>query len=346
MMRTKEELLADVREALGTGVLTERDLRPLMGQLPEEPASRPAGTAPKHDKLSAVDVMFYIAGIVLFAAIMSFIGQSWEQGNPAVRILLSAGVGAALWSAAYYLIKGPLQSDIRQGLVNAMLLTGALCVIVGGYIITNELIGGYEDADLIPAALTLAVLSALHIGFDRFIKRELILMLGVLLGVAVFPTLIFGLFQDDLKVDVIALVMTATAGLLAYATRVVAKVMPDRQKLHCSFDGFAAFVALGSMYIANFGDYGVFWLVVLIAAVLGIFYLSIIAQNKHLLGIGSAFLVLTVVTISFKYFSGYGITTSLIVAALGLLGSAAVASSINKKYFKPANQRGPNESPR
>jgi hypothetical protein len=57
-------------------------------------------------------------------------------------------------------------------------------------------------------------------------------------------------------------------------------------------------------------------------------------QNKHLLGNASFFMVLTIVTISFKYFSGYGITFSLIVAAIGLLGSAAVASNIHKKYFK------------
>ena len=68
--------------------------------------------------------------------------------------------------------------------------------------------------------------------------------------------------------------------------------------------------------------------------VLVIFYLSVISQNRHLLGNASFFLVLTVITISFKYFSGFGVTTSLIMATIGLLGSAAVASSINKKYFK------------
>jgi len=44
--------------------------------------------------------------------------------------------------------------------------------------------------------------------------------------------------------------------------------------------------------------------------------------------------VVAVLTISFKYFSGAGVTVSLVIAALGLLGSAAVATSINKKYFK------------
>jgi hypothetical protein len=334
-VRAKEDILAEVREALSAGVLTEMDLKPLVADLPDEPAVRPAEATPKHDKLSAVDIMFFIAGIVLFAAIMSFIIQSWEDGNPLVRIVLSAGVGAGMWSLAYYLVKNPVQSDIRKGLVNALLVTGALCVVIGGFIITNDLIGGYDSIDFIPAALTLVVLSALHVGFDRLVKRELILLLGIILGVATFPTLIFGFLQDSgMTIDVWALVLAASAGLLAVATRVVARAMPGRE-ISSSFDGFAAFIAMGSMYVASFGEFGAFWLLFLIAAVLGLFYLSIIAQNKHLLGIGSFFMILTVVTISFKYFSGFGITTSLVVATMGLLGSAAVASSINKKYFKP-----------
>lgn len=340
-MRSRDEILDEVREALSAGVITELDLRPLVNHLPPQAAVKPAPPQTKRDNLSAVDVMFYIAGIVLFAAIMSFIFQSWEDGNPLVRIVLSAGVGAGLWSLAYYLIKNPVQSDVRKGLVNSSLLTGALCVIVGGYIITNELIGGYDDVDFIPAALTLAVLSALHVGFDRLVKKEFILLLGIFLGVATFPTLMFGFLQNfDMTVDVWAFVFAVSAGLLAIATRVVAKVMPDRE-IRSAFDGFAAFVAMTSMYVASFGEFGAFWLVSLIAAVFGIFYLSIVAQNKHLLGVGSFFLVMTVVTISLKYFSGFGVTTSLGVATFGLLGSAAVASGINKKYFKSPEKQTP-----
>lgn len=108
----------------------------------------------------------------------------------------------------------------------------------------------------------------------------------------------------------------------------------DRPKIQDAFDPLAAFVGLLAMYVASFGEYGVLWQVLLISSVFGIFYLSIIAQNKHLLGNGSFFLVLAVITISFRYFSGYSVTISLIVATLGLLGTAAIAASINRKYFK------------
>jgi hypothetical protein len=336
-MKNKQEIIAEVQEGLTSGVITEDDIKNLI----HTPASQPDITAPKDDsydkqeKLSAVDVMFYIAGIVLYSAIVSIIVQSWNDGNAFVHILLSAGIGIGLWSIAYYLIKNSLQNDIRKGLINSLLLTGSLSVVTGGYIITNELIAGFDEVNFIPGAIMLAVMGVLHVGFDRLIKRDLTLLMGVLLFVASFPALLFGFLQDaDLPMDVWSAVLIVSAGLLAYATRVVAKINPDRQKVHSSFDSLAAFLALASMYVSSFGDYGVFWLAVLIAGVFGIFYLSIIAQNKHLLGNASLFLVLTVITISFKYFSGYGVTTSLIIATVGLLGSAATASSINKKYFK------------
>jgi len=339
-MKTKEEILADLQEGLNSGVLTESDIKPFISTPQQEVViTRVVEPENKPEKLSAVDVMFYIAGIVLFSTIMSIIVQSWDDGNPFVHILLSAFIGMGLWSIAYYLIKSPFQNDIRKGLTNALLLTGSLLVVVGGYITTNEIIGGFDEVNYIPAAFAFAVLGGLHIGFDKLIKRDLILLMGVLLAVSSFPALLFGFLQNaDVPMDVWAIILIISSGILVYATRVVAKMNPDRTKIHNSFDSFAAFLALMSMYVASYSDYGVLWIGVLIAAVFGIFYLSIVLQNKHLLGNGSFFMVLTIITISFKYFSGFGITFSLIVATLGLLGSAAIASSINKKYFKKTVQ--------
>lgn len=339
-MKTKEEILAELQEGLNSGVLTASDIKPFISTpQPQVVPTRVAEPENKPEKLSAVDVMFYIAGIVLFSTIMSIIIQSWDDGNPLTHILLSAFIGMGLWSFAYYLIKSTFQNDICKGLTNALLLTGSLLVVVGGYITTNEIVGGFDEVNYIPAAFALAVLGGLHIGFDKLIKRDLILLMGVLLAVSSFPALLFGFLQNaDVPMDVWALIVIISSGILVYATRVVAKINPERTKIHNSFDSFAAFLVLMSMYVASYSDYGVLWLSALIAAVFGIFYLSIILQNKHLLGNGSCFMVLTIITISFKYFSGFGITFSLIVATLGLLGSAAIASSVSKKYFKKTVQ--------
>jgi hypothetical protein len=334
-MKSKQEILAELQENLRTGIVTESDIRSIIGVQPSDPTP-PSVTQPKAnpDRLSAVDVMFYIAGIVLFSTVMSMIVQSWSDSDPLLHILLSAGIGLGLWSTAYYLIGSPAQSDIRKGLTNALLLTGSLLLVAGGYIVSNEIVGGFDDVNFMPISLALAMLAALHIGFDRLIKRNLVLLMGVFLAVSSFAAFMFGLLSDtNAPPDVWAIITIISCGLLVYAARVLAKLYPSRPKIRTSFDSFAALVALASMYIASYGTYGVLWLCSLIAAVFGIFYLSIILQNKHLLGNGSFFIVLTIITISFKYFSGFGVTFSLIVATAGLLGSAAVASSINKNYF-------------
>jgi len=331
-VKTRQELLTEIRESLHSGLLSESDLRAFITTPPTAEVQKL--DEKKQNKLSAVDIMFYIAGIVLFSTIMSVIIQSWDDDNPFTHILLSAVIGAGLWVIAYQLMKSAVQSDIRKGLISALLLTGSLLIIVGGYIITNELIGGFSEVNFIAGAFTLLALGGLHIGFDRVVKRNLTLLMGVLLAVASFPALLFGVLQDSMTLDIWSIILVMAAGLLVYATRVVARITPERAKIANSFDSFAAFLALLSIYIAGYGDYGVLWLCALIAAVLGLFYLSIVLQNKHLLGNASFFMVLAIITISFKYFSGYGITFSLIIATFGLLGSAAVASSINKKYFK------------
>lgn len=333
-MKTKQELLADLQEGLSNGILTESDIRPFVASTHAVVMGQASPVEHKHDSLSVVDIMFYIAGIVMFSTIMSIIIQSWSEGNPLVHILLSAGIGMGLWTMAYYLINSPFQNEIRKGLTNALLLTGSLLLVVGGYIIINEIIGGYDEVNFIPAAFALAILGGVHVGFDRLIKRKLVLLMGIFLAVSAFPTLLLGFLQETVvTLDLYAVIFIISASLLVYATRVVDKLNPDRQ-ISNSFDTIGAFLILMSMYVASYSDYGITWLAVLIAAVFGIFYLSIILQNKHLLGNGSFFMVLTIITISFKYFSGYGATLSLIIATLGLLGSAAVASSINKKYFK------------
>lgn len=334
-MKDRQELLAEIQEGLRSGELSEADLRAFI-TVPAPPTFTATAVAEtKPDRLSVVDVMFYIAGVVFFSTIMSVIIQSWDDGNAFMHIALSGGIGLGLWALVYFLIKSEAQSDVRQGLTNALLLTGSLLLVVGGYIASNELIGGFGEVNYAAGAITLAVLGALHIGFDRLIKKDLALMMGILLSVAAFPALLFSFLDEaNAPVDGWAFVTVLASGLLAFATRVVANINPDRQQLRSAFDSFAGFLGLLTMYVASYSEYGQLWTGVLIAAVFGIFYLSIITQNKHLLGNASFFLVLTVITISFKYFSGFGATASLIVATAGLLGTAAIASTINKKYFK------------
>lgn len=362
----KQSLLEQVRQGLQSGVVSEEDIRVLIGAASvdrppqfksespydqtyrrDNPAQMalpsPLSSAEKVEnrpnKLSAVDVMFYVAGIILFATIMSSIAQTWDSGpgSALLHILLSAGVGSGLWSVAYYLHKRPAASEIRQGLVNAIILTGSLSVVAGGFIITNEIIGGFGEVNFIPGAITFALLGAVHLAYDRLVQKHITILMGVVLSVATFPALLFGILGgSDVVLDIWSVVVILSAALLVYAFRVVARLMPARSDLRQSFDSLGAIVILFTMFASSFTEYGIFWIVLLTLSVFSLFYLSIITQQKHLLGKASLFLVVAVLTISFRYFSGGGATLSLIVATLGLLGSAAVASSMNKKYIRQA----------
>lgn len=342
-MRTKQEILLEIQEGLSTGILTESDLGQLIAIqsqtiVPQvaDPGAIGADEPRQIDnKLSAVDIMYYIAGIVLFSTIMSSIILSWNGTDHTAHILLSVGVGIILWFIAYYLTRNPSQGDVRKGLINALLLTGSLLMVVGGYIVSNVIVDGFNQVNYIATAVTLVVLGMLFLSFDKVIKRNLVLFMGILLAIASFPALLFGILQDsELPIDAWFIIIVMASGLLVYATRVAAKMNPDRENIDNGFDTFAVFLGLMSMYVASYTDYDIAWVVILIASVLGIFYLSIVTQNKQLLKSGSFFMILTIITISFRYFSGLGVTVSLIVATLGLLGTAVVISSINKKYFK------------
>lgn len=327
----KTKLLTDISKALQSGVISKSDVLTILdGYSAEDNA--PAKNS--SNRVSAVDIMFYIAGVVLFAAIMALVSQAWDS-DAATRIFLSAGLGTIFWAIAIYLIQSSKTDDIRSGMSNALLLTGSLSLIAGGFIIASEFVS-YIDFHFYATSITLTFLGVLHIAFGRQIKRDLITLMGVLLAVAAFPSFVFGLFADaDVPMFAYWLILAISGGVLAYATRVVSWIGASSPQAARAFDSLSAFGVLASLYAASYdSDTGVIWLLALIAGIVGLFYLSIIKQDKLMLGNGSLFLVITIITISARYFSGYGIATSLFISAVGLIGTAVVATTINRRYMK------------
>jgi hypothetical protein len=333
-METRSALLENLAQALRNGTVTEKDVLALLNKSPSTAPAQTENSVPS--RLSAVDIMFYIAGIVLFAGLAVLIAQSWEAG-PLVRILLSAGIGSAFWAYAYILLGSKYQNDVRGGLINALLLTGSLLLIAGGFITANEFIS-FETFHFYASAIVLLFLGGFHIAFGLRLRKNLILLMGIILSVAAFPSLAFGLLEGSgAPIYVWSIITAIGGGLLAYAARVVAKMSTNHKNIMHSFDPLGAFIALMSLYAASFDNtIGLLWLLALITGIVGLFYLSIVMQNKLMLGNGSFFLVLSIITISFRYFSGYGAAASLLVSAAGLLATAVVATTINRRYLKPS----------
>lgn len=326
----KTTLLATLRQAITEGIVTRQDIDPLFPKQ-DEAVVETQDTS----RLSAVDVMFYIAGIILYAALLSVLAQTWQDNSPVLRILLSVGMASTLWAFAYYLATYSTQTDIRKGLTNSLLLTGSLASITGAYIVVNEMVGGYGEINYFASAIALLATGIIHIVFDKYIKKDILLLVGTLLSVASVPAILFGLIDGtDLPMDAWCAILVFSAGLLAYATRVVSRLHKHERIDSGSLDSFAALIGLGAMYVSTYGDNSFIWFILLVASILGIFYASVLMQDKHLLFSASFFLVISIITISFKYFSGFGVSTSLVLATVGLLGSAAAASTIHKKYFK------------
>lgn len=329
-MTPKSTILQTVSQALRDGLVTTSDLETIIQQ---HTSTESAEQKQPPSKLSAVDVMFYIAGIVFFAAIMALVTQSWE-GGPATRILLSAGVGLVLWLIAAYLLRLPKPSDIQRGLSNSLLLTGSFSLIAGGFIIARELFT-YEDFNFFATAGTLAVLGSIHIAFGGKIKRDIVTLIGALLVVAAFPSLVSGIIQGAMLPGFIySLIIVVSAALLAYATRILAWTGINSKGTERAFDPLSAFAALMALYVASFDNsYGILWLLALVVGIIGLFYLSIVMQDKFMLGNGSLFLVIAIITISYRYFSD-SVAVSLLVSAAGLLGTAIMAANINRRYIK------------
>lgn len=334
-MRTKEEITAILQEGISSNIITKDDIERIIAPQPTIQTNTDfQATQLTKDKTSSVDVMYFIAGIILFFAVMSSVFQSWGSENILIHFILTLGIGSSLWATALYLIHSNNQSVIRNGLINSILLTGSLLNIAGGYLVINDL-EIFSENILLPLAVMSLFLGIMHIVFDRIIRRDLILSIGIFLSALALPLLLFYALKDGLIDESSqALILVSSSVVLASSTRAVAKVMPNRSAIRRSLDSLAAFVAFSSMYVASYGEDHLFWYFAILVGIVGIFYSSIKMHDKHLLGLGSFFTVVIILSIAFRYFSGYGVTFSLIFATIGLLAFATTASMLNKKYFK------------
>ncbi len=350
-MDEKEALLDTIRQGLHSGLITPDDLEPMLrtepfpleAQSPMPTVITPAAETPETEnhpeastKLSVVDVLFYLAGMVLYVALMVMAFQSSATGPGRSLIMLASGL--CFWALSFTIGRQVNQSENRVGFVNAALLTGSLSLISGGAIAAFEVVGGSDGGSNLgyALALVLVILGGLHLFFDMLLRRPLLIVFGMLLLVAAFPVLMEAMLANqNLPFDVWTLIGMATGVLTAAAGFVAARTAPHREGINDSFLSLAGFFILGSAYGATLGSsYAALWSIVLPLLIYAAFYMSIKRRSKNFLVTGSIFLVLFVITISFKYFAGLGVAFSLVLSATALLGTAFMASAIHKRYIK------------
>ena len=341
-MTPREELLQTIEQALSQQVISPQDLQafiPHAAAEPREVAPETPVDAPTETKknLSVIDMLFYLAGIILFAALMTIVAQIGEDGLVS-RLMVSVGMGLVCWTAAFALSQQPNQNDTRAGLINSLLLTGSLSVVAGSFILTTDFTDNSTGQSVsIIYAITLLILGVVHVLFDRLLRSTILIVFGLAFFVLAFPTAIETILAThNPPVDVWGVVGIITGLLFAYGGSIISRSAEGRARLKGSFESLGGFVVLSSIYGTQFGSSaGVLWELLLPLTIYAAFFISITRRSKQFLVTGSLFLVIFLITVSFKYFSGLGAAFSLILSALSILATAFVAANINKKYFKP-----------
>ncbi len=344
----KEAILQAIRDGLASGALDQSDLRALVDEQdqPTVGVSSNSISAATHEaangkKLSIIDMLFYLAGIVLFAALAVLAGQSGEGVS---RILITLVPGLILWTLSYLYGSQPNPSEVRKGMVNAMVLTGCLAVVTGAFLAAWQVVGGSDAGSSFTyaASVALIILGVCHLLFDRLFRHIILVSLGVLLLVAAFPTLLAGILNGlNVSIDVWAAIGICTGILLGYGGRLAAMTAPGRGYLAGSFASVAAFIILANIYAASFtSSAAIIWEILLPITIYGAFFVSIKRKSKNFLVNGSLFLVLFLVTVSFRYFAGLGAAFCLALSAMSLLATAFMAIHINKRYIKVPSLTG------
>lgn len=328
----RDKLLTLIKKGLTDNTITRDDLHQLLK----------GDTAPSNDtskdqkKPDASIAMFLVGGIIIYAALFAFNDQVFGR----ITVMPSAVLFIIAASVAWGIVltnktSADEQDPYMDGGVKMISLFGSLSLITGAsvlFISILETISLTESSSFLLMAAISLLIGALHLWFGKSSARLYSINIGTLLITGSFLAVIAAVFYDVDSINFWVTVFILLSGILAALSRKISQLL-DTPSTSASMDSLATLIALGVMYIASFDDaVGFFWLLLSFISIFSLYYRSIQLQGKQFLGLASLFLSLIIITISFRYFSGAGITFSLLISAIGVIGTAVVANNINKKF--------------
>lgn len=289
-----------------------------------------------------ISTLFYLYGTAFFMFILFIIRKYRYTMNPNINLSIILMIGFGLWLISLYLSKQLANSNMRQGLINALLFAGSLLLIFSGFIIVWNIAAKFSDFGytLTVIALMLAILGVMHLCFDMIIKRNIILLIGVFLSVSSLPTFLIGSWQKYTypygpSIDMMLFILVIAPGLLPCATRIISKAIPNQRDIDNYFDLFTINLVGILMYIAiNLSDHIVLWTIVTILYILVIIYLSMVLRFKSLFYNSLIMMGIMIITIPFKYLYRDNFPLTIIMTIIALFGFALMSIHIDKKYFK------------
>ena len=261
-------------------------------------------------------VLAYLGGILVLAGIAIIIGLQWDHLSSATRVLLTLGVGFAI-----FLFALATMTDQRFARVTApMLLVAAGLQPTGIVVMLNEYAHGGDPEHGLLFMCVLMFLQQFLVFLAR--DRTVLLFTSLFFGAAGFGTLC-QIFDIDFEITAIALGIGLTAVTWAIDKTRHRVITPFWYFAGSAFFLAGTFEVLEStaLEIAYFG----------VAA--GIMYLATVVRSRTLLFTS---------VLALMAFTGYFFRDNLanafglIVMGLLLIGLSAFAMSLNRKYIRIA----------
>jgi hypothetical protein len=288
-------------------------------------------------KMNAADILYFVGAFVVYAAIATFLAQSWDSIGYIGRLASTVGIGGVLWATAAWLKQGKAASEQAHGIGNALLLIGSISLSVG----VGVALGEFADDKTVPwlSVFGAIMIASLHFGMDMVVRSIITMFVAVAASVVAYVLLVAALFGPTISSVDFWSIIGAFAGLMMIgAGAVSSRSQPNRQKLRTllwALGGFGTMWALITPVFAS--EYKIIWQTLFPLVLYAAFYASIRLHSKNFLASGAIFLFVYVIYMSFNYFgSGLGAAGALLVSGIGIIGSAALVQSIRKKYFQKA----------
>ncbi len=307
-MASREEALTDIVDIAKRHKLSSDEIaKALQHGVTENQTNRTSGIVAK--------VLAFLGGILVLAGIALFIGMQWEEFNSATRVLMTLGVGFAI-----YLFALVTMTDKRFAkLTTPMLLISGLLQPTGILVMLDEYSrGGKPEHGLL--FMCVVMFSQQFLTFLAKKEYSSLLFLSLFFGAAGFGTLC-----DILEID-FELTSLALGTCLICLSYVIDKTI---HKAITPFWYFAASV---------FFLFGIFELlegsvleILFFGIAAGVMYLGVVVRSRTLLFIS----VLAIMSFTGYYFQGvlFNAFGLMIMGAL-LIGLSMIAMRLNRKYIQ------------
>lgn len=325
-MTTKEEVLAYIRSAAASNLVTKEELNRAYNQ----GAGVQADAISK--KLGIADVLYYLGGAIVCIGIAILIGQNWSTLSFVSKLLATLGA-----SVAAYVVAGALSHDERfDGVSAAFYLISALTMPVGIYVWLDN--AGWSISS--PGTLTLIsfVLFVVYLASFVFFRKTVLALFSILFGTQLFYALTNQMVTQNPYFDLWkfyeyrVLLSGFVYLLLGYYLSTTTRSALSGFLYSFGVLGFlGAALALGGWQ----PNQNAFWELLFPLLVFGSLYLSVYLKSSALLTFGTLFLMAYIFKITSEYFTqGFGWPLSLVIAGLLMIAVGYMSVTINKKYIK------------